>query len=319
MKFGKVIQRLGEELPDTQFLKYKQLKKMLKQVKKTDKGAEDKSREQSEGEAVACQRGEDSVEAHASAAPELSPAETRFIKALNEELSKLNNYFKDKEGKVVVRLQGLENELRQVEKGKSRAELRSLKAAFIDFHGEIVMLLHWGLLNYAAVNKILKKHDKLTGVSLRGPYLDAVFRQPFLCTEPLARLAERVANIVEQFSGIEEQGARHQHAKEHSNGGSEGDSNSAVDERVRMAQVALGMWEDLRHNASTPSTVLAGKPNPDAAETSQENVKAGVDSRGADQGGSVSGEQGNDKDQSGVLRKAVSEGQISEEETAWSI
>jgi hypothetical protein len=31
--------------------------------------------------------------------------------------------------------------------------------------GSCILLLHWSLLNYAAVAKILKKHDKLTGMA----------------------------------------------------------------------------------------------------------------------------------------------------------
>lgn len=33
MKFGKVLHRIGEELPDRQFLRYKELKKLLKHIK----------------------------------------------------------------------------------------------------------------------------------------------------------------------------------------------------------------------------------------------------------------------------------------------
>lgn len=38
MKFGKLIQRIREELPDAHFLKYKELKKMLKLVKNSERG-----------------------------------------------------------------------------------------------------------------------------------------------------------------------------------------------------------------------------------------------------------------------------------------
>jgi len=39
------------------------------------------------------------------------------------------------------------------------------------------MLMHWSLLNYAAVAKILKKHDKRTGLLLRAPCLTNVLQQ----------------------------------------------------------------------------------------------------------------------------------------------
>lgn len=129
-----------------------------------------------------------------------------------------------------------------------------------------MILLHWGLLNYAAVSKILKKHDKLTGVPLRAPYLDAVFKQPFFSTEPLAQLAEKVGAIVEQLlAGTGESEATF---TESSPSGGEG---SNLDERVRITQIALGTWQELKHNASTPSTVLVTQ-GPSSAEpnTTQE-------------------------------------------------
>lgn len=47
----------------------------------------------------------------------------------------------------------------------------------LQFHGSCIMLMHWSLLNYAAVAKILKKHDKRTGLLLRAPYLSNVLQQ----------------------------------------------------------------------------------------------------------------------------------------------
>jgi len=41
--------------------------------------------------------------------------------------------------------------------------------------------MHWSLLNYAAVAKILKKHDKRTGLLLRAPYLTNVLQQVCVC------------------------------------------------------------------------------------------------------------------------------------------
>ena len=41
----------------------------------------------------------------------------------------------------------------------------------------MVLLLHWSSLNYVGITKILKKHDKCTGLLLRSPYLRNVLRQ----------------------------------------------------------------------------------------------------------------------------------------------
>jgi hypothetical protein len=74
--------------------------------------------------------------------------------------------------------------------------LQASKAALVQFHGELVLLLHWSLLNYAAVVKILKKHDKRTGVLLRAPYLANVLQQPFSSTTIMSRLAKRAEELV---------------------------------------------------------------------------------------------------------------------------
>ena len=39
------------------------------------------------------------------------------------------------------------------------------------------MTMHWSQINYSAIVKILKKHDKRTGVLLRAPYLANVLHQ----------------------------------------------------------------------------------------------------------------------------------------------
>lgn len=123
--------------------------------------------------------------------------------------------------------------------------------------GEIVLLLHWGLLNYAAVTKILKKHDKQTGVPLRAPYLEAVLKQPFYSTDLLGQLAKRVASIVEQLVGPDSPSG----TTDKPTGGPQQCtwSVSAMSEKVRMTQMALGTWQELGNNASTPSTVMPTK------------------------------------------------------------
>ncbi|GIL92808.1 hypothetical protein Vretimale_19231 [Volvox reticuliferus] len=80
--------------------------------------------------------------------------------------------------------------------GPHLAELQEVKSRLVQFHGEMVLLLHWSLLNYAAVVKILKKHDKRTGVLLRAPYLANVLQQPFSSTTIMSRLAKRAEELV---------------------------------------------------------------------------------------------------------------------------
>lgn len=57
---------------------------------------------------------------------------------------------------------------------------------FVDFHGELLLLLHWSLLAYTGLVKILKKHLKRTGLPVRAPQLDDLLSQPFCSVEVLA-------------------------------------------------------------------------------------------------------------------------------------
>ena len=68
--------------------------------------------------------------------------------------------------------------------------LSALCHALAKFHGELVLLEHWCSLNYAALVKILKKHDKRSSLSLRLPILVSVLRQPFYSTEILSQLVK---------------------------------------------------------------------------------------------------------------------------------
>jgi hypothetical protein len=54
---------------------------------------------------------------------------------------------------------------------------------FVDFHGEMLLLVHWSILAYTGMVKILKKHHKRTGLLVRAPHLDNLAAQPFCSTE----------------------------------------------------------------------------------------------------------------------------------------
>lgn len=135
--------------------------------------------------------------------------------------------------------------------------------------GEIVILLHWGLLNHAAIKKIVKKHDKVTGTPLGADFHNAIYKQPLFNTEPLARLAEKVGLIVEQLMSETERDSEEIKAGKH-------DGTQFTDRRARITQLALGAWQDLQHNASTPSTVLVTIPigNNEGGRVSRNSIGA---------------------------------------------
>ncbi len=66
-----------------------------------------------------------------------------------------------------------------------------------NFHGELVLMEHWTNINFTALVKILKKHDKLSRVALRSPILVSVSKQPFYDTTVLSKMISRVQARVE--------------------------------------------------------------------------------------------------------------------------
>lgn len=47
----------------------------------------------------------------------------------------------------------------------------------------MLLLVHWSILAYTGLVKILKKHHKRTGLLVRAPHLDNLAGQPFCSTE----------------------------------------------------------------------------------------------------------------------------------------
>ena len=81
------------------------------------------------------------------------------------------------------------------------ASLSACCHALAKFHGELVLLEHWCSLNYAALVKILKKHDKRSSLSLRLPILVNVLRQPFYSTEILSQLVSSTEQRFHTLAG----------------------------------------------------------------------------------------------------------------------
>ena len=100
----------------------------------------------------------------------------------------------------MIRVKDLEDRLEAACTSTSRAEVAE---ALVHIHGGLVLQLHWSSLNYASLVKILKKHDKVTGLALRSPFLANVLRQPFSSTSIMRRLAQRVEELLRKNLGVE--------------------------------------------------------------------------------------------------------------------
>jgi len=58
----------------------------------------------------------------------------------------------------------------------------------VSLHGEAVQVLNWSALNFAGLSKILKKHDKVSGVKFRELFQVKALTMPFQSTDILTDL-----------------------------------------------------------------------------------------------------------------------------------
>ena len=209
----------------------------------------------------------------------LTPEEGAFVSKLNLEIIKFNDYFIKREEELIIRVKDLGDRLQA---SSSESETDKLRSASVHLHGEIVLLLHWCELNYIGLVKILKKHDKMTGLLLRSPYLANVVQQPFCSTTILKRLVKQVESIIFSISpdarqdmltaeGQQDGSGREGRDEEEEKSAavlpqlvSSLDPDNEVEEEggiLKQTKVAISLWRELQ-KSKTPG----GQVNPKAAE-----------------------------------------------------
>ncbi|KXZ50248.1 hypothetical protein GPECTOR_17g886 [Gonium pectorale] len=231
MKFARLLRTTAEDLPELQclFHIYKHLKKQLKQLparaEGKAQGADQATRPsedtQQHGDAAA---GTSNVSARA---PSEAGEEARFTAVLTEHLQRLNDRFLEREETCVIQLERLEAEATKCTAAakaaaaevaaaggpdgpeaagpsvtlNSIAEQRAqLYKRFVNFHGEVLLLVHWSVLAYTATVKILKKHHKRTGLLLRAPQLADLLSQPFCSSELMTGLARKAEACIQRLA-----------------------------------------------------------------------------------------------------------------------
>ena len=88
--------------------------------------------------------------------------------------------FLDKEEDNVIRLSSLEDDAAAA---GTPEQVHAVYKRFVNFHGELLLMVHWSILAYTGLVKILKKHHKRTGLLVRAPHLDNLLSQPFCSIE----------------------------------------------------------------------------------------------------------------------------------------
>nr|QWT68766.1 SPX domain containing protein 4 [Astragalus sinicus] len=203
MKFGKEFKtHLEETIPEwrDKFLCYKPLKKLLKHHLPTT---------------TTTTATPINLHLHILQQPS-SPLQSWFLRILNQELEKFNDFYVDKEEDFVIRFQELKERIEGLQRKSCEREkytydcefseeMMDIRKDLVTIHGEMVLLKNYSSLNFAGLIKILKKYDKRTGGLLRMPFTQVVLRQPFFTTEPLTGLVHECEENLELLFPLQEE------------------------------------------------------------------------------------------------------------------
>ncbi len=136
--------------------------------------------------------------------------ETMFFKALRAEVQKASELFKIAELLLSERLVCLLNSL-TIFQNRDRVPLQDdgmrycvkLKQACVNFYKEAILLEDFAMINYTAVSKLLKKHDRWSGFRTREKFMVNVMNK-----EPIAELLyldEMLREAKDIFAQLEEE------------------------------------------------------------------------------------------------------------------
>ncbi|XP_021721424.1 SPX domain-containing protein 4-like [Chenopodium quinoa] len=229
MKFGKEFRtHLEETLPEwrDKFLCYKPLKKLLKRFPYTISSVNNNTNNNSNNNSINTQNrqlgvgnseggGSSGSRSTTERSMTLEEFQDWFVRLLNDELDKLNDFYVEKEEDFVIRFQELKERILRVRENRRdeipasesefSEEMMDIRKEFVTIHGEMVLLKNYSSLNFAGLVKILKKYDKRTGGLLRLPFTQLAAHQPFFTTEPLTRLVRECEANLELLFPLEEE------------------------------------------------------------------------------------------------------------------
>lgn len=173
MKFATVLRNSADELPDAAelFTLYKHLKKSLKRIPCGEGFQDDTSLvgelasgvgEAGSGDDELTGLGQPSsgpeveVASREAALPaaeraSLDESEQAFVAELTQDVDQLNEQYMEKEELNVIRFDALKNELQGA---TAPGKLLSVHRALVDFHGELLLVLHWSVLAYTGLVKV---------------------------------------------------------------------------------------------------------------------------------------------------------------------
>uniref|UniRef100_A0A0D6QTA9 SPX domain-containing protein n=1 Tax=Araucaria cunninghamii TaxID=56994 RepID=A0A0D6QTA9_ARACU len=184
----------------------------------------------------------------------LTGDEFDFIQLLNPELEKFNLFFIEKEEEYIIRQKELQERIEMIKnkygpngkfssKTKYKQDMMNVRKHVVNFHGEMVLLEDYSILNFTGLVKILKKYDKKRGGILRVAFIQRVLQQPFFRMELLFELVKQCEEILEHLFSPQELGDEE----------TEEEESVYLEEGVlyKSATAALRSMRDMRKGSST--------------------------------------------------------------------
>ncbi len=183
MKFGNLLKSSAEQDPELAevFKFYKRLKKDLKRY--PTQGNNDDANSEATTAAADSGGGTSSPNKRASPAsseqqPSTAAAEEQFVAELQRDVDLFRQRCYSREEDAIIKLERLQQQANAALASGDTAAQQAAYESLINLHGELLLLLHWGMMVYTAMAKIIKKHLKQTGIGLENT--SEMFRDP-LC------------------------------------------------------------------------------------------------------------------------------------------
>lgn len=201
MKFGKQLRSIVDySYPEWQpnFMSYKELKKRI--VHNRD-GVSESSTCADDGESESTMATSTITTPNPLTAAEKLNESAEFFEFLQQEVDKVNDFFLEKQEDFVIEHQQLSSQVTDIVASESvtRSEVVQLRQQLIDFHAQLVILENYSTVNYTGFRKILKKHDKKTGLNVRSLALNKVSATPFFFSDTTRRLLVSTERQISQL------------------------------------------------------------------------------------------------------------------------
>ena len=88
----------------------------------------------------------------------------------------LNAFRMHRQAQGIQTLARLQEQVGSIALAKQNDDKERVYQELVNFHGEMLLLMHWSILAYTAIVKLLKKHHKRTGSLVQAPHVSCVIK-----------------------------------------------------------------------------------------------------------------------------------------------